>query len=692
MKRLASFAAASILLVSFAGCKPAKNSQGTSEFGKDREFFLGIRSLENGNQKEARTRLTKSLKKGSPLISRKSAETLCSIGDVQDKISAAKFLASRYKDEDALLTACRILYEHNEESQIILLTGNAPQDITYNETYSLRLRSMLKRKAQGFRSEASAWFTERPFTQWHYKFYCDLAEKNPQSENLENEWNRTLLCAGMRANVYKRDYKAALSELELLLPYYESGDFKLTPQIMSDIGKAHLYGSSDFRESAQFFQSEAEKYTETDGDMAFYCWFYAARLYDKCGNYQSKVAKCLNSAIQCTDNSQKKDNALWYLFKTSLNHSVENCLNIVYTKLPELGDPNYFDDFFDLLTPILLSERRYRELGKLYKNMKGHASRETTAKFAYIYARILEEQIWKPGENDLNGNTLEEEIRQALETAGNSGTDLYYKVMAAKKLQLSDEEKIRMLCSIRKDSEIETDPDLETLLNGYAFFGFPEKIYPEWNEAGQPLLSEKTTLNLCSLLQKCSGGKDDYYAQSLRIASRRANYAKEPLSRELLEFCFPQDYKDFVSTYSEKYGLPDSVLYALIRSESFFDSDVSSSAGAVGLCQLMSFTGEDIARRLRRSEFDLTDPETNIEFGAWYLGNLLSRLDGNYMDAFYAYNAGINRIRKWKQSSAYVLGIKILPEDLFLETIPYTETREYGRKLVSATSLYELLY
>ena len=62
------------------------------------------------------------------------------------------------------------------------------------------------------------------------------------------------------------------------------------------------------------------------------------------------------------------------------------------------------------------------------------------------------------------------------------------------------------------------------------------------------------------------------------------------------------------------------------------------------------------------------------------------------MDAFYAYNAGINRIRKWKQSSAYVLGIKVLPEDLFLETIPYTETREYGRKLVSATNLYELLY
>ena len=136
----------------------------------------------------------------------------------------------------------------------------------------------------------------------------------------------------------------------------------------------------------------------------------------------------------------------------------------------------------------------------------------------------------------------------------------------------------------------------------------------------------------------------------------------------------------------------ESVIYALIRSESFFDADVTSTAGAVGLTQLMEFTGSDIAQRLRLKEYSLTDPKTNILFGTYYLTELVRRCDGSLLQGFFSYNAGITRVRRWLKSSMIEFGKKsTMPLDLYLETVPYTETREYGRKLIAATAMYEWL-
>ena len=133
-------------------------------------------------------------------------------------------------------------------------------------------------------------------------------------------------------------------------------------------------------------------------------------------------------------------------------------------------------------------------------------------------------------------------------------------------------------------------------------------------------------------------------------------------------------------------------MFALIRSESFFDAEVMSSAGAVGLTQLMEFTGSDIARRFKIQDYSLTDPETNIHFGTWYLASLISRCDNSALLGFFSYNAGITRVRRWQKSSLIEFGKKSnMPLDLFLETVPFAETREYGRKLISATIAYDWL-
>ena len=147
--------------------------------------------------------------------------------------------------------------------------------------------------------------------------------------------------------------------------------------------------------------------------------------------------------------------------------------------------------------------------------------------------------------------------------------------------------------------------------------------------------------------------------------------------------------------------IPFYLMYSLVHSESYFDSQIVSRAGACGLTQLMESTAQDEARKLKLQDFDILDPETNLRFGAHYLAGLMSRTEEkNKLLALFAYNAGLSHVRNWVNSSRkdweatgrIFRGPCGIPTDLFLETLPFSETREYGRKLISAAALYGWLY
>jgi soluble lytic murein transglycosylase len=133
-------------------------------------------------------------------------------------------------------------------------------------------------------------------------------------------------------------------------------------------------------------------------------------------------------------------------------------------------------------------------------------------------------------------------------------------------------------------------------------------------------------------------------------------------------------------------------MYGLTRSESFFDPTVSSVAGAKCLTQLMESTAGDIAKKLHYAEYDLNDPRTNIEFGCYYISGLLVKFNGSMLPALFGYNAGPGRINTWIKNAETEFSKQSLPMDIFLESIPYSETREYGRKVVAAGCMYAYLY
>ena len=709
LRRLINYFLVSFVLISAVSCKGAPHPEGQEKFGDDTEYFIGLRLLQEGNENAAREKFKRCIKKGTPVCAQKSAEALCTIGNIQEKNQAAENLLKQYPGDESLLIAARQFAASGEVNKLIYYTRDIDFSTAKNEVIRLRLEAMGRRGDSSYQAEVYRWFTECPVSTEHYQFYRDFykhpdfesAYENPGSELATSlKYTPQQFAIHYRIESYKRNYSYTTRCSKELTEYFTTGALTPAPQLVSDFGKNFLYGSMEFVKNAGAFRQLAQDFAGTPAE--YYFWFYAGRYYEKAGTYYRQTRQCFESAMAAAETPFQKDNALWYLLNTSLNFSMNFIIESIDEYSHEWTDSEYFEDFFEQLVTALLAAGRWNEFGKIYKAIDGYASDLTTAQFAYLYGRLIQEGL---------AEGTEEDAMAAFKRACNGGSSVYYKALAAYRLGLWEKpiDLMRVMCAptgVRngdgkntgnsENSGDTTDTSLENLLLGYAYFGFPELIYPEWQKTQGATISTEANFYLADFLAKCADPAapetSDYYTQSLRIAARAQRLATRDITRDQLSLVYPKYYSDYVSKYCEEYKISEPVMYALIRSESFFDADVISSAGAVGLTQLMEFTGSDIARRFRMPDYSLTDPETNIRFGTWYLANLISRCEDSALLGFFSYNAGITRVRRWLQSSLIEFGKKSnMPLDLFLETVPYAETREYGRKLISATLAYDWL-
>ena len=149
----------------------------------------------------------------------------------------------------------------------------------------------------------------------------------------------------------------------------------------------------------------------------------------------------------------------------------------------------------------------------------------------------------------------------------------------------------------------------------------------------------------------------------------------------------PKKYEDAVTRYAAEYSIPKSVIFAVIKCESDFDPAAVSSAGAIGLMQMMPDTYEWLCEKTGETCIPamLYDPETNIRYGTFLLSVLYTRY-GSWDTVYAAYNAGLGNVDQWLEDPAYV------GEDGKLTEIPFKETRNYIKRVSKARSLYESLY
>ncbi|WFE68422.1 transglycosylase SLT domain-containing protein [Thiomicrospira sp. R3] len=157
---------------------------------------------------------------------------------------------------------------------------------------------------------------------------------------------------------------------------------------------------------------------------------------------------------------------------------------------------------------------------------------------------------------------------------------------------------------------------------------------------------------------------------------------------DLLELRFPTPYQQLVMQNAEKNKLDPAWIYSIIRRESAYQTDIRSSAGAVGLMQLRPTTARYIGQKRgfsRQTYQNLTDAQSNIELGSAYLHYLMEKFDGHSVKATAAYNAGPRRVNDWLPHHAP------LDADQWIDAIPFNETRKYVKAVLEHQIIFSAL-
>jgi soluble lytic murein transglycosylase len=158
-----------------------------------------------------------------------------------------------------------------------------------------------------------------------------------------------------------------------------------------------------------------------------------------------------------------------------------------------------------------------------------------------------------------------------------------------------------------------------------------------------------------------------------------------PYIEELHYLRYPLAYQDIVEPLSRKYNLDPLLVLSVAREESRFDPEARSIAGALGLMQVMPRTAYKLNNNLKldiSGSQGVLDAKNNFHFGIYLLSNLINEF-GSYSYALAAYNAGKEKVRSWLENGDY----KSIDE--FIEDIPYRETRNYVKRIITTFFEYK---
>ncbi len=203
--------------------------------------------------------------------------------------------------------------------------------------------------------------------------------------------------------------------------------------------------------------------------------------------------------------------------------------------------------------------------------------------------------------------------------------------------------------------------------------GYPSEAREEWKHAVSQMAPAR-------LLQAAAYAQRWGWYDQVIFALGKAKLYDD------LDLRFPMAFADLVRDNGRRQGLAQALIFGVIRAESAFHVEARSSAGALGLMQLMPATARITARQAGMAlsgEQAILTPATNVRLGSHYLREVLDRYRGNLAMVAAAYNAGPGRVEQWRPQNGCI------DAELWVETIPFTETRHYVRNLLFYATVYE---
>jgi soluble lytic murein transglycosylase len=488
----------------------------------------------------------------------------------------------------------------------------------------------------------------------------------------------------------------------------DPGLFFQYPGLLNDLGRCFQYAGTDNEGLELFLKWESELAVGKSPapasadtlDIHFRLLFFAARIARQ-RRQTDQGMELFARALPFAPDSGQADACIWYILDSALSRGAARTMPYLETCIPQWHDNDYFFDVMDKLSRELVMRRQWKELIQVFSLLRGRSGDGLTAKYAWIIGRAIEAGRLSPEEVRLaeeaavlSGN--ETPAKAYLRIAYETGTPaaLYYRFQSARSLEETFLELPQSTVPKTGADQGRQQGGIEFLLgffnNGAANFA------PRYIRAMEQDLSAGELRLLAEVLAAA-----ELYAESIRLVSvytgRDYTSGAALPDRRDMELWYPRPFKALVEQYAGETGLDSALLYGLIRTESAFQSDIVSRAGAVGLTQLMPATAHEMAARIRRqggpdytAALELRDPAANIHIGAVYLAYLVDRMEDT-LPALLAYNGGMSRVRRWRAADSRASG-GALPMDLFLETVEFPETREYGRKVLAAAAVYRELY
>ncbi|MDR1278223.1 MAG: lytic transglycosylase domain-containing protein [Treponema sp.] len=473
----------------------------------------------------------------------------------------------------------------------------------------------------------------------------------------------------------------------------DRGLFFRYPELLNDLGRCFQYAPAGNEGIDLFLDWDKELAGDQaespapaaglSGEIRFRLLFFAGRIARQRG---SRGAELFIRALPFAPDSLQEDACIWYILDAALQASPEKAAALTAVWMPRWNDGAYFSDLLDRLAQYLTVNRSWGDLVLLLEEMQGRngSPGSSLAQYACIIGMAVSGGLYVPPGGEGTGG--ESFFRLAYETGGASP---YYRALSASFLEKSPGLfPGNIPARPAREKPGAQNRELMEFLGGFFEYGAASFALPA-------ILARKDDLSAGELRSLAAAlEKAGRCAEAIRLVSFLMEQPGYELNRADLELFYPRPFQKIIEENAQEAGLRRELLFALVRTESAFQPEIVSRAGALGLAQLMPATAADMAGRIKNRGGpdytgnggpDLRNPAVNIHIGAVYLRYLSDRLENPFL-AILAYNGGMNRVRRWRN------GEQGLPAELFLETIPYSETREYGRRVLAAALIYGYLY
>jgi len=469
------------------------------------------------------------------------------------------------------------------------------------------------------------------------------------------------------------------------------------PNLINDLGRAFQFTSSGKEGLDLFIKWEAGLPENQYDDLRFRLNFYAGRIARRVGSSQTNQAIAyFERALALAPDSEQEDSCIWYILDLSLTGPIPATFDRFIKYIPQWHSAGTYNNLLERFLHRLVSGREWNRVIRIFNLLKDTGNVAAKPGYAYVIARAIEENYLSAEDKRLAARSLDLSAADAKAFMQYSYDNsnlfimpaIFYRMKSSDALGLPflnfNEEDKPCGCN---DKEVIPSHLIQFLIgffnNGAAHLANPYIKTCEKKMCPAELRTLAHTLDEAGL-----------YPQSMGIATLYINREGYERSRRDMELMYPRPYKNLIENQSKEFDIDPPLFFALVRTESAFQSAIVSRAGAVGLSQLMPSTAKDQAERIRRGggpdffdseeKIDSTNPELNVYIGTYYLNYLRGYLNDMYL-ALMAYNGGQNRVRRWHNANR-------LPMDLFLETVPIYETRDYGKRVTAIGKVYSELY